>query len=116
MSSATHRLKSSRQRAGARYRRPPTADGKPLLDVWMSHGEVTAIPSDFVTVASTESCPFRHHGEPSYVFTASSPGSDPHPSGVCACWSACVTSASAKPVDPGKIIDDAVERIRQQAG
>lgn len=36
-----------------------TADGKPLLDVWMSHGDkVTAIPSDFVTVASTESCPF----------------------------------------------------------
>ncbi len=34
-----------------------TADGKPLLDVWMSHGDkVTAIPSDFVTVASTESC------------------------------------------------------------
>ncbi len=28
-----------------------TADGKPLLDVWMSHGDkVTAIPSDFVTV------------------------------------------------------------------
>lgn len=36
-----------------------TADGKPLLDVWMSHGDkVTAIPSDFITVASTESCPF----------------------------------------------------------
>ncbi len=38
-----------------------TADGKPLLDVWMSHGDkVTAIPSDFVTVASTES--FCHYG------------------------------------------------------
>ncbi|MGS9179623.1 glutamine amidotransferase-related protein, partial [Salmonella enterica subsp. enterica serovar Infantis] len=36
-----------------------TADCKPLLDVWMSHcDKVTAIPSDFVTVASTESCPF----------------------------------------------------------
>lgn len=34
-------------------------NGKPLLDVWMSHGDkVTAIPSDFVTVASTETCPF----------------------------------------------------------
>jgi len=31
-----------------------SAGGKPLLDVWMSHGDkVTAIPSDFVTVAST---------------------------------------------------------------
>ncbi|MCK8342989.1 hypothetical protein LXA62_17895, partial [Erwinia amylovora] len=36
-----------------------SADGKPLLDVWMSHGDkVTAIPSDFVTVASTDPCPF----------------------------------------------------------
>ena len=36
-----------------------TADGKPLLDVWMSHGDkVTAIPADFVTVASTDNCPF----------------------------------------------------------
>ncbi|MEW5110037.1 glutamine-hydrolyzing GMP synthase [Morganella morganii] len=33
-------------------------NGKPLLDVWMSHGDkVTASPSDFVTVASTETCP-----------------------------------------------------------
>lgn len=33
--------------------------GKPLLDVWMSHGDkVTAIPSDFVTIASTDTCPF----------------------------------------------------------
>ncbi|CUX97132.1 glutamine-hydrolyzing GMP synthase [Candidatus Hoaglandella endobia] len=33
--------------------------GTSILDVWMSHGDkVTAIPSDFVTVASTENCPF----------------------------------------------------------
>ncbi|NDL01531.1 glutamine-hydrolyzing GMP synthase [Photorhabdus bodei] len=33
--------------------------GKPLLDVWMSHGDkVTAIPEDFVTIASTDTCPF----------------------------------------------------------
>lgn len=37
----------------------PDLDGKPLLDVWMSHGDkVTAIPEGFVTVASTDSCPF----------------------------------------------------------
>lgn len=35
------------------------ADGKPLLDVWMSHGDkVTAIPADFKVIASTDSCPF----------------------------------------------------------
>ena len=34
-------------------------NGKPQLDVWMSHGDkVTSIPSDFITVASTETCPF----------------------------------------------------------
>lgn len=33
--------------------------GKPLLDVWMSHGDkVSAIPEGFVTLASTETCPF----------------------------------------------------------
>lgn len=35
------------------------ADGKPLLDVWMSHSDkVTAIPADFKVIASTDSCPF----------------------------------------------------------
>ncbi|MEI6860203.1 MAG: glutamine-hydrolyzing GMP synthase [Shewanella sp.] len=33
--------------------------GKPLLDVWMSHGDkVSQIPEGFVTVANTETCPF----------------------------------------------------------
>lgn len=36
-----------------------STDGKPLLDVWMSHGDkVTAIPADFKVIASTDSCPF----------------------------------------------------------
>lgn len=36
-----------------------SADGKPILDVWMSHGDkVTAIPDGFVVVASTKTCPF----------------------------------------------------------
>ncbi|WP_150137102.1 glutamine-hydrolyzing GMP synthase [Candidatus Enterovibrio altilux] len=35
------------------------ADGLGMLDVWMSHGDkVVAIPSDFVMVAMTDSCPF----------------------------------------------------------
>ena len=33
--------------------------GKPLLDVWMSHGDkVSEIPEGFVTVANTETCPY----------------------------------------------------------
>lgn len=36
-----------------------SAEGKPLLDVWMSHGDkVTAIPTDFKIIANTDSCPF----------------------------------------------------------
>jgi len=97
-----------------------TADGKPLLDVWMSHGDkVTAIPSDFVTVASTESCPFAIMANEEKRFY----GVQFHPEvthtrqgmrmlerfvrDICQCealWT------------PAKIIDDAVERIRQQVG
>lgn len=34
-------------------------DGNGLLDVWMSHGDkVVEIPSDFVKVAQTDTCPF----------------------------------------------------------
>ena len=97
-----------------------TADGKPLLDVWMSHGDkVTAIPSDFVTVASTESCPFAIMANEEKRFY----GVQFHPEvthtrqgmrmlerfvrDICQCealWT------------PAKIIDDAVARIREQVG
>ncbi|MFP3014622.1 MAG: glutamine-hydrolyzing GMP synthase [Arsenophonus sp.] len=36
-----------------------SADGKPILDVWMSHGDnVTAIPINFKVIASTNNCQF----------------------------------------------------------
>ena len=65
-----------------------TADGKPLLDVWMSHGDkVTAIPSDFVTVASTES----HHGQrrKTLLWRTVPPGSDSHPPGYAHAGAFC---------------------------
>ena len=97
-----------------------TADGKPLLDVCMSHGDkVTAIPSDFVTVASTETCPFAIMANEEKRFY----GVQFHPEvthtrqglrmlerfviDICQCealWT------------PAKIIDDAIERIRAQVG
>ena len=60
-----------------------TADGKPLLDVWMSHGDkVTAIPSDFVTVASTEAARSPSwRTKKTFLRRAVPPGSDPYPSG-----------------------------------
>ncbi|MDD0792935.1 glutamine amidotransferase-related protein, partial [Streptococcus pneumoniae] len=97
-----------------------SAAGKPLLDVWMSHGDkVTAIPSDFVTVASTETCPFAIMANEEKRFY----GVQFHPEvthtrqglrmlerfvlDICECealWT------------PAKIIEDAVERLREQIG
>lgn len=93
---------------------------KPLLDVWMSHGDkVTAIPDDFVTVASTSTCPFAIMANEEKRFY----GVQFHPEvthtrqgqrilerfvrDICGC-EALWTAAT--------IIDDAVERIRQQVG
>ncbi len=40
-----------------------TADGKPLLDVWMSHGDkVTAIPSGLRHRSQHRKLPVCHHG------------------------------------------------------
>lgn len=97
-----------------------SASGKPLLDVWMSHGDkVTAIPADFVTVASTETCPFAIIANEEKHFY----GVQFHPEvthtrqglrllerfvrDICQCealWT------------PAKIIEDAVERLREQVG
>lgn len=94
--------------------------GKPLLDVWMSHGDkVTAIPSDFVTIASTDSCQFaimaneekRFYGvqfHPEVTHTHQSQRMlERFVLDICQCealWT------------PATIIKDAVERIRQQVG
>ncbi len=95
-----------------------SAAGKPLLDVWMSHSDkVTAIPSDFVTVASTETCPFaimaneekRFYGvqfHPEVTHTAQGLRMlERFVLDICECetlWT------------PAKIIEDAVERLREQ--
>ncbi|AWB69035.1 GMP synthase (glutamine-hydrolyzing) [Saccharobesus litoralis] len=95
-------------------------DGNALLDVWMSHGDkVTAIPSDFNTVAKTDSCPFAVMANEDKRFY----GVQFHPEvthtkqglrilenfvcGICACeklW----TSAS--------IIEDAIAKMKAQVG
>ncbi|MGL4771390.1 MAG: glutamine-hydrolyzing GMP synthase, partial [Plesiomonas shigelloides] len=95
-------------------------EGKPLLDVWMSHGDkVTAIPSDFSTIAVTDTCPFAAMANEEKRFY----GVQFHPEvththqgkrmlenfvlEICGCealWT------------PATIIDDAVARIREQVG
>lgn len=94
--------------------------GAPLLDVWMSHGDkVTAIPADFVTVASTKTCPFaimaneekRFYGvqfHPEVIHTRQGQRMlERFVLDICLCaplWT------------PAKIIEDAVARIREQVG
>ncbi|PYE33165.1 GMP synthase (glutamine-hydrolysing) [Idiomarina fontislapidosi] len=95
-------------------------DGKPLLDVWMSHGDkVEAIPEGFHTVATTSYCPYAAMADESRRFY----GVQFHPevthtrqgmrmlehfvSGICGC---------EKQWTPAQIIEDAIERIREQVG
>ncbi|NUY56237.1 glutamine-hydrolyzing GMP synthase [Salinivibrio sp. EAGSL] len=95
-------------------------DGHPLLDVWMSHGDkVVAIPEDFVKIAETDTCPFAAMANEDKRFY----GVQFHPEvthtrqgkrmleqfvmQICQCerlWT------------PATIIDDAIERIREQVG
>ncbi|WP_323835579.1 glutamine-hydrolyzing GMP synthase [Photorhabdus africana] len=94
--------------------------GKPLLDVWMSHGDkVTAIPKDFITIASTDTCPFAIIANEEKRFY----GVQFHPEvththqgqrilerfvlDICQCealWT------------PASIIEDTVVRLREQVG
>lgn len=92
--------------------------GTPLLDVWMSHGDtVTVIPADFITVASTQACPFAIMANEKKRFY----GVQFHPEvtqtrqgqrllerfvlNICQCEPLWI---------PSKIIEDAVTRIRKQ--
>ena len=95
-------------------------NGNALLDVWMSHGDkVIAIPEGFETVALTPSCPHAAMANEEKQFY----GVQFHPEvthtrqgmrllshfvlDICKC---------EKLWTPGAIIDDAIERIKQQVG
>ncbi|MFV9998043.1 MAG: glutamine-hydrolyzing GMP synthase [Arsenophonus endosymbiont of Dermacentor nuttalli] len=97
-----------------------SADGKPLLDVWMSHGDkVTVIPADFKIIASTDICPFAIMANDEKRFY----GVQFHPEvththqgiailqrfvlDICHCearWT------------PAAIVDDTVQRLKAQIG
>ncbi|MCL1051221.1 glutamine-hydrolyzing GMP synthase [Shewanella abyssi] len=94
--------------------------GKPLLDVWMSHGDkVSAIPAGFVTVATTETCPFAAMANEDKKFY----GVQFHPEvthtrqgkrmlehfalEICGCLANWKSSS---------IIEDAIEKLKKQIG
>ena len=96
------------------------ANGQPLLDVWMSHGDkVVGLPTGFEKIAQTSSCPFAAMADEKRKFY----GVQFHPEvthtrqgarmlehfirDICGCealWT------------PSTIIDDAVARLREQVG
>ena len=95
-------------------------NGNALLDVWMSHGDkVSAIPEGFVTTAQTASCPYAAMEHPSKRFY----GVQFHPEVTHTklgmelltnfAFSIC---GLQKLWTPASIIEDAVERIKQQVG
>lgn len=96
------------------------ADGKGLLDVWMSHGDkVTQMPDGFICIASTPSCPIAAMAHPGKRFY----GVQFHPEvthtlqgkriyehflfDLCHCealWT------------PANIVEDAIQKVRQTVG
>lgn len=97
-----------------------TQHNEPYLDVWMSHGDkVNAIPADFVTVASTDTCPFAiMANEEKRLY-----GVQFHPEvthtrqGLALLQRFVIDICQCEALwTPAKIIDDAVERLRQQIG
>ncbi len=96
---------------GARYLKVPVQDGKPLLDVWMSHGDKVTLPADFLGRRQHRQLPVRHYGQQRFYGVQFHPEVTHTRRGmrmlerfvrdICRMRSA---------VDPAKIIDDAVER------
>ncbi len=96
------------------------ADGGALLDVWMSHGDkVVELPEGFELMASTDSCPIAGMYQPDKHYY----GLQFHPEvthtlqgqrifshfvhDICGCESLWT---------PANIIEDAIQRIRDQVG
>ncbi|WP_417616913.1 glutamine-hydrolyzing GMP synthase [Oceanisphaera sp.] len=96
------------------------ADGQPLLDVWMSHGDkVVALPEGFKKVAQTGSCPFAAMADETRHFY----GVQFHPEVTHTRQGARMLEHFIRTIcgcealwTPATIIDDAVARIREQVG
>lgn len=96
------------------------ADGRGLLDVWMSHGDkVSVLPPEFDCVAETDSCPIAamaHRERPWF-------GIQFHPEVTHTLQGKRILEHFVKEVcgcealwTPARIVEDAVERVRETVG
>ena len=96
------------------------ADGTPLLDVWMSHGDrVESLPPGFIAVAGTDSAPLAGMADDGRRFY----GLQFHPEVTHTRQGARILSrfvhdicGCASDWNAGNIVDDAIARVRQQVG
>lgn len=95
-------------------------DGKEELEVWMSHGDkVSRIPADFTTIASTATCPYAAMANEAKRFY----GVQFHPEVTHTKKGAQILTHFVKNIcgcealwTPATIIEDAIQRIRDQVG
>ncbi len=94
--------------------------GRLSLDVWMSHGDkVSAIPDGFVVAASTSSCPIAAMAceEKRYYGVQFHPEVTHTTQGLRILERFVVDIAGCQKLwTAGKIIDDAIARVREQVG
>ncbi|QJR82049.1 glutamine-hydrolyzing GMP synthase [Alteromonas pelagimontana] len=96
------------------------SNGNALLDVWMSHGDkVSAVPEGFETIAQTSYCPHAaiYHAEKRFY------GVQFHPEVTHTLQGQRILSQFVMDIcgceklwTPGAIIEDAIERMKQQVG
>lgn len=96
------------------------AENRPILDVWMSHGDqVTAVPPGFVVVATTENCPIAIMADPAKQFYGVQfhPEVTHTPQGQSLLTRFVLDICRTQALwTPQTIIEDTVIRLRQQIG
>ncbi|WP_330925046.1 glutamine-hydrolyzing GMP synthase [Candidatus Sororendozoicomonas aggregata] len=95
-------------------------EGQLSLDIWMSHGDkVTQLPEGFVVTASTSSCPIAAMAceEKQYYGVQFHPEVTHTKQGLRLLERFIVDIAGCECLwTPGKIIEDAITRVREQVG
>ena len=94
--------------------------GNSMLDVWMSHGDkVSAIPADFKTVAKTDSCPYAimSNEEKRFYGVQFHPEVTHTKQGLRLLENfVCTICGCEKLWTAASIIEDAIEKMKEQVG